>query len=325
VASRPTRVAVTRDSSSSPPPDAAAPSLPVVASSRNRPVTPVPPETPSDLAVVPRIPLLFPAYLDFLARRGIQFDVSTSLAMNVVSANGAIFVANEVVAIPKVWMFPNEATVSAFQGVFAMDRSDESRSAIELQKAALLELEAARAEAAAKGLTITPASKIAARRGYQDTVELWNSRVQPGLRYWVSVGRLKPREADRIAALETRQQIDAILKLEESGLWFSLSRDKSIRYSVSVPGTSQHLSMLALDIREHENPGVRALLARHGWFQTVYSDLPHFTFLGIPESELAARGLEARTNAGRTFWVVGVPVRPRGLDDRVEVSDTCAF
>jgi hypothetical protein len=48
---------------------------------------------------------------------------------------------------------------------------------------------------------------------------------------------------------------------------------------------------------------VRAILARHGWFQTVTSDLPHFTFLAAKESELPKLGLKAVQNANRTFWV----------------------
>ena len=45
------------------------------------------------------------------------------------------------------------------------------------------------------------------------------------------------------------------------------------------------------------------VLARHGWFQTVLSDLPHFTYLGLDEHELSARGLRRVEAAGQTFWV----------------------
>jgi len=38
--------------------------------------------------------------------------------------------------------------------------------------------------------------------------------------------------------------------------------------------------MLAFDANEHGSAAVRAVLAKHGWFQTVASDAPHFTFLG---------------------------------------------
>lgn len=61
--------------------------------------------------------------------------------------------------------------------------------------------------------------------------------------------------------------------------------------------------MLALDVKEFENAKVRVILAKHGWFQTVVSDLPHFTYLGVKESELASLGLKEVNNGGRTFWI----------------------
>jgi hypothetical protein len=61
--------------------------------------------------------------------------------------------------------------------------------------------------------------------------------------------------------------------------------------------------MLAFDVKEHEDPRVRALLAKHKWFQTVVSDLPHFTYLGVEETELPGLGLKKVTEGGRTFWV----------------------
>ena len=64
--------------------------------------------------------------------------------------------------------------------------------------------------------------------------------------------------------------------------------------------------MLALDVSEFENANVRRILADHGWFQTVASDLPHFTYLGVKESELPGLGLKKVTNAGRDFWVPNI-------------------
>jgi len=48
---------------------------------------------------------------------------------------------------------------------------------------------------------------------------------------------------------------------------------------------------------------VRALLAKYKWYQTVVSDLPHFTYLGVEESGLSGLGLKKVTDGGRTFWV----------------------
>jgi len=39
--------------------------------------------------------------------------------------------------------------------------------------------------------------------------------------------------------------------------------------------------MLAFDVTEFQNLRVRELLGKHGWFQTVLSDLPHFYFFGV--------------------------------------------
>jgi hypothetical protein len=61
--------------------------------------------------------------------------------------------------------------------------------------------------------------------------------------------------------------------------------------------------MLAFDATEYRDPRARRLLARHGWFQTVLSDLPHFTYLGLDEEELPARGLRRIGLDGQEFWI----------------------
>jgi hypothetical protein len=89
-------------------------------------------------------------------------------------------------------------------------------------------------------------------------------------------------------------------------LYFSKDFSKSILYSVAAPGASQHIFMLALDVEQYADPQVREILARNGWFQTIQSDLPHFTYLGVAESELAAKGLKSVTVGGQTFWVPNI-------------------
>ena len=105
------------------------------------------------------------------------------------------------------------------------------------------------------------------------------------------------------ADIRLSAQVPEILKLEAAGLFFSSNLKKPILASAAAPGASQHLSMLALDIREHDQPKVRAALARHGWFQTVPGDLPHFTFLGVREEDLPALGLKKITTGQRVYWV----------------------
>ena len=100
-----------------------------------------------------------------------------------------------------------------------------------------------------------------------------------------------------------REQVAAVIELEARGIFFSKDFKKSILRSVAAPGASQHLSMLAFDAAEIADARARNTLARRGWFQTVLSDLPHFTYLGLEESELPARGLRRVEERGQTFWI----------------------
>lgn len=175
---------------------------------------------------------------------------------------------------------------------------------IELQPAAMRALLAAREEARAEGLDITPRDgSESARRGYADTVRLWNSRLLPALEYWRAQGRLTDEEAERVRRLPVREQVGAVLELERAGVYFSKDFSKSILYSVAAPGASQHLSLLAFDAAEYADGHVRQILARHGWFRTVRSDYPHFTYLGLPESRLPAHGLKRVETVYGEFWV----------------------
>ncbi len=216
---------------------------------------------------------------------------------------GALFVARGGVTAPSVVVFKDAAAVSAFQSAAKGTSASIGGTTLELQEPAMNHLKEAIAEAEKSGAGITPRGTDSAKRSYEDTVSLWTSRVDPGLTHWVAKGRITAADAERIRKLSPFEQVPEIFKLEEQGIYFAKTLDKSIIYSVAPPGTSQHLSMLALDVNEHENAKVRQILARHGWFQTVVSDLPHFTFLGVPESDLPKLGLKKRTDSGRTYWV----------------------
>jgi hypothetical protein len=102
--------------------------------------------------------------------------------------------------------------------------------------------------------------------------------------------------------------VEIVLELEcTEELWFGTFFDKSILYSVAAPGASQHLSLLAFDLREYEVDGVRQVLNENGWFRTVPNDLPHFTYLGYRTSELPSCGLKevVRDYGGPlySFWI----------------------
>jgi hypothetical protein len=216
---------------------------------------------------------------------------------------GAIFLARGGATPPGQIVFADEAAVRAFQSGLPQSSEKFGSVTVTLQSAAMKALKEARAEAQAARLSIGPRAADSSRRSYAHTVDLWASRVNPGFAHWVRQGKVTKAEADRIKKLPAFDQVAEILKLEQRKIFFAESLDKSIIYSVAPPGTSQHLSMLALDVKEYENARVREILARHGWFQTVTSDLPHFTYLGVTEAELPGLGLRKVENSGRVFWV----------------------
>lgn len=216
---------------------------------------------------------------------------------------GAVFVARGGAVPPPVVFFKDEAAVTAFQAAAGSSWETVGGVSVELQSAAMKALQVAVAEANQAGASITPRGSDASKRRYRDTVALWKSRVDPGLEHWSGKARISAADAARIRLLSPFEQIPEIFKLEADKIYFAKDLSKSIVYSVAPPGSSQHLSMLALDVSEHDNEKVRSILAKHGWFQTVISDLPHFTFLGVPETELTKLGLKKNTNGDRIYWV----------------------
>jgi hypothetical protein len=218
-------------------------------------------------------------------------------------AYGAVLVARGGAIPPPCLIFPDAESLADWRDGLKIGRATIAGKVVELQAPALAALLAARAEARKARLNITLRARDGAARTYARTAQLWRWRVHAALTHWVKAGRLSKREAARLRALPPREQIPDILNLEEQGLFFSADFKKPILDSVAPPGASQHLSMLALDIRQYENRRVRAILAGHGWFQTVRLDLPHFTYLGVPESALPSLGLKPVEAKGRTFWV----------------------
>ncbi len=219
---------------------------------------------------------------------------------------GAVFVAKGSAVAPQTVVFKDESEVSAFQSGLQRSTENIGGFSLELQTAAMNDLKKAIDEAKKDGLTISPRGADSARRTYNETVGLWASRVDPALKYWAGKGKITQAEADRIKGLSPFEQVSEVLKLEEKGLFFAKDLSKSIIYSVAPPGTSQHLAMLALDVKEFEDPKVREILARHNWYQTVVSDLPHFTYLGVAENELEGLGLKKISDGGRTFYIPNI-------------------
>jgi len=228
---------------------------------------------------------------------------------------GAVFVADKKVKPPPVCVFTNEEQVTKFQQDAGIKAEFIGYDQVELQPEALKHLLKAREEAQKEDLDITPRDGAeAGRRNYEDSLRLWNSRFEPALDYWLGQGRLTAEQVSRLRSLPLSQQVAEVLELEKAGIYFSKDLSKSILYSIAAPGASQHIAMLAFDVNEFENPRVREIMAKHGWFQTVLSDLPHFTFLGLKEKDLPKHGLRSLEVNGQVFWIPNVVSVHPGLD-----------
>jgi hypothetical protein len=254
-----------------------------------------------------------------LKKRKIKIDnlcpPSDPVARRILEEYGAIFLAHKKVTLPPVCIFTTEEQVTRFQDSVGYKSEVIGYDEIELQPEALKQLKKAREDAQKEGLDITPRDGAeAARRNYEESVILWNSRFHPALDHWLSKGRLTEEQVTRLRSLPLAQQVAEVLELEKTGIYFSKDLSKSILYSIAAPGTSQHIAMLAFDVTEFENPRIREIMAKHGWFQTVLSDLPHFTFLGLKEKDLPKHGLRSLEINGQMFWIPNVPGIHPGLD-----------
>ena len=240
---------------------------------------------------------------------------SDPVSKRILEEYGAVFVADKKVKPPPVCVFTNEEQVTKFQEAAGFEAEFIGYDQVELQPHALKHLLKAREEAQKEGLDITPRDGAeAGRRNYDDSLRLWNSRFEPALDYWLGEGRLTAEQVSRLRSLPLAQQVGEVLELEKTGIYFSKDLSKSILYSIAAPGASQHIAMLAFDVNEFENPRVREIMAKHGWFQTVLSDLPHFTFLGLKEKDLPKHGLRSVEVNGQVFWIPNVESVHPGLD-----------
>jgi hypothetical protein len=216
---------------------------------------------------------------------------------------GSVFVARGGVVPPDRVKFNNSSEVEAFQNKVSIRTETIGGFEMTLQAEAMNALMSAMKDAKANDLSINPRGADSAKRSYDGTVGLWASRVEPALDHWTRNGRINRETAAAIRRLPPSEQVSEVLILETEGIWFAKDLSKSIIYSVAPPGTSQHLSMLAFDVKEFADPAVRAILSARGWHRTVASDLPHFTFLGVTEAELPALGLKQVTTPDGDFWL----------------------
>lgn len=230
--------------------------------------------------------------------------IDKSLAANRVFAEyGAVFIAQNGIRFPPTCIFESEESVIKFQQLAKPTTKVIGRVSIMLQEPAMAALLKARDSAAKLGLTITPRGNRAASRSFRDTLILWDSRFYPALNYWVGRGKISRQEAQDIKIRPLHERVTKVLEWENKGFYFSKDFRKTILQSVAVPGASQHIFMLALDVQQFGNPRIRQILAENGWFQTVKSDMPHFTYLGVKEDELPSLGLKPVIVGGQKFWI----------------------
>lgn len=236
---------------------------------------------------------------------------SNVVASRVLTAYGAVFAAADSVVLPDSCIHTGEASVLKYQKRIATKPVEFGSVRVRLQAPAADSLMRSIQLAAEKQKRITPLDgAIAGGRSYGDTLMLWNSRFFPALDYWFRQGRLSQAELDDIRKVDLQSKIEKIIELEKRGICFSTNRTRSIFTSVAPPGTSQHLSLLAFDVIEYWDQDVRGILNENGWFQTVVDDPPHFTYLGVPESDLPQRGLRAVSKGGFMYWIPNLSSEP---------------
>jgi hypothetical protein len=218
-------------------------------------------------------------------------SVSSRVEKRLFAEYGAVFATTATP--PPAIIFENSSQVDAFQSTLTLKTGVFGDYEIQLQEEALNALWAAAAESARIGFNVTARAADSGGRSYDDTVRLWLRNVSHGLEHWESESKIAQERAKSIRNLSPVEQVGVILDLEENQkLFFGTFFDRSILYSVAAPGASQHLSMLAFDVAEYDNPDVKAVLGKYGWHRTVPNDLPHFTYLGHEEEVLPILGLQ---------------------------------
>ncbi len=220
---------------------------------------------------------------------------------------GAVFVSIDSVTMPAKCIYESEADLAVFQNGLRTETATIGGTTIELQADAMAALKRAVAEAERRRLKITPrGGSTAAARTFADTQRLWDSRFLPGLEHWISKGKISRADANAVRNMRIPDQVRKVLDWESLGYFFSTNKNRTILSSVAAPGTSQHLSKLALDVTQFSDPLVRLILNMNGWYQTVADDTPHFTYIGVPETQLKGRGLRPVMRGGFTFWVPNI-------------------
>ncbi|MEH2392661.1 MAG: D-alanyl-D-alanine carboxypeptidase family protein [Nostoc sp.] len=178
---------------------------------------------------------------------------------------GAVFVNQDVgIKLPQKDIFNNEQETQEFQATLTMGHVDNTNDCY-LQKSAADALNKARVQ-----------EHIPLKSGYGsgDCTRTFNTN----LRFWYKYAN------------------NQILTKVQQG------KEIKILGLVAPPGTSQHLWGLAIDLRVSSKEQRKAL-NQNGWFQTVENDVPHWTYVGLPEENLALFGFNKQVIRGITYWI----------------------
>lgn len=225
-------------------------------------------------------------------------DPAEPASAAILAQYGALYVSESQLILPSNCI-PTRQELSAFRRRVVFESRNIDGIQVSFQKPALDAFLDAREVAAARGLSIRPNGTNATLRDYETTVEIWQRNLQAGINVH---GAAAARRAELFSP-DIRLSIAVVLDLEMKGLLLGSGGGKSILQVAAPPGTSQHVSGLAVDIAEYEDVRVREILAEHGFFQTIANDFPHFTYLGLKPDQLAAVGLAPRVIEGHTFYV----------------------
>ncbi|MDZ8050428.1 MAG: D-alanyl-D-alanine carboxypeptidase family protein [Aulosira sp. ZfuVER01] len=169
--------------------------------------------------------------------------------------------------LPQKVIFTNEQETKEFQSTLTMVKVDGTNNCY-LQQAAGLALNKAKA-----------IQKIPLKSGYGsgDCTRTFTTN----LRFWQKYAN------------------DRTLEKVRQG------KETAILGIVAPPGTSQHLWGLAIDLGISSQKQ-RQALNQNGWFQTVESDIPHWTYLGLTEEQLPLFGFKKKVVRGITYWLTPI-------------------
>ncbi|MDX1985634.1 MAG: D-alanyl-D-alanine carboxypeptidase family protein [Candidatus Obscuribacter sp.] len=225
-------------------------------------------------------------------------DPAEPVSAAILAQYGALYVSEPQLVLPSNCI-PTRQELSEFSRRVVFENRTIDGIQVSFQRPALDAFMGAREAASARGLSIRPNGTNATLRDYETTVEIWQRNLQAGINVH---GAAAGRQTELLSP-DIRLSIAVVLDLEKSGLLLGSGGGKSILQVAAPPGTSQHISGLAVDIVEHEDAQVRQIMADNGFYQTIANDFTHFTYLGLKSDQLSAVGLAPREIEGRTFYV----------------------